>query len=408
MYYIILYYRYCIVNCLDESINITQRGSREALQVLPYQAKGWHKSKAYLGTTVQIKSTTSLWSLGTVDLNEVGRSVLHLPKKKSNPGDIPFVVMIEVKVAEPTDNCSVVVVIWQASIETSTALAIRNSTDIYITVIQADIECEQSIKTKSSKEQEQEHININDLFEICLLPSSCVPFGWADPDGNKDILITVGSCFAGASRVVRLNFLKAGGVVKLPDNTSRNGLGKDLIITVVAEKGGRVLHISNDITDDSTNNSLSSIINSSKSNESENEIQLGSESKSFGFSFSLSALGLSLVVERPIRREFLSLYIEGLEGKLKTKGALRSFEFMIVDLQIDNYSETTIYPVLLHSMKKDKPHNITNNNQSISSMDEKYKEKDIDFEEVPLLYISLIEETSHSSVSSTLKYVAVR
>ena len=383
--------RYCIVNCLDESINILQRGSRDPLQISPYQAKGWHKSKAFLGTTVQLQTTSSLWSLGTIDLNEVGRSVLHLPRKGSNPGDVPFVILIEIKLAEPTDNCSVVVVIWQASIETSTALAIRNDTDIHITVLQADIENEQ-MKTNI----------LNETFEVCISPSCCVPFGWPDPDGSTDILVAVGSCMAGASRVVRVNFLKAGGVIKLPDNTSQIGCGRDLIITVIAERGGRFLHITNGLTDDSSHSS-SSLINSTKSYESEGE-KSPTEWRSFGFSFSLSSLGLSLVFERPLRKEFLSLYIEGLEGKLKTKGVIRSFEFLLLDLQIDNYSETAIYPVVLHSLKKNK----STTDNKVKSPKDNLKDKDLDFEEVPFLYISLIEEISCSSSSSTLKYVAVR
>ena len=76
-------------------------------------------------------------------------------------------------------------------------------------------------------------------------------------------------------------------------------------------------------------------------------------SRTIGVSFSLASFGLSLVVEKPTRREFLSLYIDGLEGRLKTKGIQRSFEFIVMDLQIDNYSESAIYPVLLHSTKKE-------------------------------------------------------
>ena len=76
-------------------------------------------------------------------------------------------------------------------------------------------------------------------------------------------------------------------------------------------------------------------------------------SRTIGVSFSLASFGLSLVVEKPTRREVLSLYVDGLEGRLKTKGIQRSFEFIVMDLQIDNYSESAIYPVLLHSTKKE-------------------------------------------------------
>jgi hypothetical protein len=59
------------------------------------------------------------------------------------------------------------------------------------------------------------------------------------------------------------------------------------------------------------------------------------------------------VLEKPIRREFLSLYIDGLDFKVENKGILRSFELCIDDVQVDNYSESVIYPVLLHSSKKE-------------------------------------------------------
>jgi hypothetical protein len=74
--------RYCIVNCLEASIMVVQRGSREILEIASYQAEGWHKARASLGTSVQIRSANSLWSMGSVDLSEVGRSVIHLPKRE--------------------------------------------------------------------------------------------------------------------------------------------------------------------------------------------------------------------------------------------------------------------------------------------------------------------------------------
>jgi hypothetical protein len=52
-------------------------------------------------------------------------------------------------------------------------------------------------------------------------------------------------------------------------------------------------------------------------------------------------------------REFLSLYIDGLDFRVENKGILRSFELCIDDVQMDNYSETVMYPVLLHSSKKE-------------------------------------------------------
>ena len=67
----------------------------------------------------------------------------------------------------------------------------------------------------------------------------------------------------------------------------------------------------------------------------------------------LSSFGASLVVEKPVRRELFSMYIDNVDLSYKARGNLRSLEFNVMDLQVDNYSETMIYPVMLRSTKKE-------------------------------------------------------
>ena len=191
---------------------IVQRGSREILKISPYKAEGWHKSRASSSTSVQLRSASSLWSMGSIDLNEVGRSVIYLPKRNAIDRIKPFVILVEVKIADPNcEYCSVVVVIWQASIESSTALAIRNDSDVPVTIKQADIDFEKLGIDRT-------------LFEITVQPCQYVPYGWADPDAGSDILVTAGSSMIGAKlRIAKLNFLKAGEQLRLPDNTGRIG-----------------------------------------------------------------------------------------------------------------------------------------------------------------------------------------
>jgi hypothetical protein len=150
-----------------------------------------------------------------VDLNEVGRSALYLPGGKEEREGC--VVHIEVKVAEPSEHCSVVVVIWRASV-LSTALAVTNDSDVCITVRQADIDFDSK--------------GLGGLFEIMVPPGKSVPFGWADPDTGSHILVAIGNAISGAVRVVKLNFLKAGEVVRLSDNR-----GGTLLLSVVVEGG---------------------------------------------------------------------------------------------------------------------------------------------------------------------------
>jgi hypothetical protein len=211
-------------------------------------------------------------------------------------------------------------------------LAIRNDSDVHVTIKQADVDFNQLGLDKG-------------LFEVCVAPGQSVPYGWADPDSGSDILVTVGTTMSGNKlRIARLNFLKAGEQLRLPDNSGRKGSIGEVVLSVLAEGGGRVLRVTRAAERD-----IGDRIKSVRSGIGGDPVNVSS----FGISFSLASFGLSLVVERPIRREFLSLYIDGLEGRLKTKGAIRSVEFMVMDLQVDNYSETVVYPVLLHSTKKE-------------------------------------------------------
>lgn len=392
---------------------LAQRGSQEIVEISPYQSQGWHKSKVSSGTSVQIRTTNTLWSLGCIDLNELGRRVIHLPRRDSNPRPNacePYVVVIEVKAAETLDPCSVMIVVWQATQVKGAALSVRNDSDVYVTIKQADIETDQMGVDKAA-------------FDVCVAPYHSTPYGWADPDSSSDILVTAGTSLAGERlRIARLDLLNAGEQLRLPDNSNRVGAQGEIVLSVLAEGGGRVLLISRSV-DPGSSNSKNTQSSSSTSPVSTEGV------RSFGLSFGLASFGLSLVVEKPIRREFFSMYIDGLEGRVKTKGSMRSFEFMITDLQVDNYSETVVYPVLLHSTKKE-IHKSVDLFQFGQENDDDVGENEVDKNEhiaqckldsrskgeVPWLQMTLIEElaressdgSSSSSSSSVLKYVAIR
>ena len=117
--------------------------------------------------------------------------------------------------------------------------------------------------------------------------------------------------------------------------------------------------------------------------------QPSSKDRNFTLKISLKSIGLSVIAERPVRREFLSLYIDGIDATMSQRtinnydpytldgvsvgqgpgqglgsglglgpaagpglsagSAMTSYQLEISDIQIDNYSETAIRPVLLHS-----------------------------------------------------------
>lgn len=247
----------------------------------------------------------------------------------------------------------------------SVALSIRNEAELPVTIKQAGLTFDESSSRPG-------------LFDIVVQPTEWKPFGWADPDAGENVLVTVGANLSLSDaknqkkRIATISLLKAGEMLRLPDNTGRSGPQGEVVLSVLAEKCGRVLRISRYLTlyGDARSASSSGSVsgNGSSSRYALEDIDvddvdtatlpgtsqaatLGGETLPpycFALGFRLASFGISLVLDKPVRREFLSLYIDGLEGRAKFKGKSKSFEFVVSDLQIDNYSETALYPVLLY------------------------------------------------------------
>lgn len=149
-------------------------------------------------------------------------------------------------------------------------------------------------------------------------------------------------------RIANINMLRTDQQLRLPYNFGKGGGGSgEVVISVNAINGTKVIQISKvdklqafEYKRNGHGDALSPAT------------QKGPVFQNRSIVLLLSSLGVSLVVERPTRRELFSLYITGLELTLRF-GLMRSLEFVISDLQIDNYSESAIYPVLLHSKRKD-------------------------------------------------------
>ena len=65
----------------------------------------------------------------------------------------------------------------------------------------------------------------------------------------------------------------------------------------------------------------------------------------------LANVGISLIVEKPVRREFLALSLFDVSGKFRATSNASSMEFELGDLQLDSYSETAAQPVLLYAIR---------------------------------------------------------
>jgi hypothetical protein len=82
---------------------------------------------------------------------------------------------------------------------------------------------------------------------------------------------------------------------------------------------------------------------------------MGGVAFSLAFTFQVPTISVSLTVEKPVRREFFNLQIQGVSGCLRATSNARSLELEVGDLQLDSYSETAMHPVLLYSRKRYKP-----------------------------------------------------
>lgn len=147
---------------MDENVYFTQKSSKSMCEYQPYSPSAWHKLDSIRGTSVHIRTQSTIWSLGSIDLNELGTSVIHIPHKSydanisigpsekdslsvfggvvggSYTGGI--VIQVEVKIAESSDNCSVVVIIKRETAAVKTAMLIQNDAEVPVTVRQAGFE----------------------------------------------------------------------------------------------------------------------------------------------------------------------------------------------------------------------------------------------------------------------------
>eukprot|EP01041_Mallomonas_annulata_P001683 gene1683-3255_t len=356
--------RFCIVNCMDEAIEIRQQGTQETLFIEPFHAEGWHKADAMKGSMVQIRCQSSMWSFGAVDVNEVGSTVLLLPgaDRTTFASQRLSVAHIEVKLAERTENCAVLVVIWRGSVESGVSLSIRNDSDVPVVVQQANV------NYRGSRVE-------GTMFEMSVLPGTWVPFGWTDPQAGSSVMVAVGASLAAAGkRVATIEMMHVGAQLRLPDN-SRAGAQSEVLLAVQTSGSGRMLRI---------------VRRPEELSVGETVRKRGIPSSELSVCFSLSSIGVSLVVEKPIRREFLSMYAEGLACRVVTKGPVKTYEFVLRDLQVDNYSETCIHPVLLHSSKEGRRHH-----QGYLA-------------DAPLMQIAVIQDTPVGSSLVHYRYIAVR
>lgn len=413
--------RYCIVNCMNEPLIVAQRGlpaANKGFVIKPYHVEPWHKQDGALGNVLHFRTQSTAWSLGAVDINEGGSSVLHLPHRsammKKLPSNIdslnssrpqadekaiakvPFIIHVDVKEADYSENCSVVIIVWKASVHGhNAALSIRNESDVTVAIAQADIFYDVDGYDSS-------------LFDIVVSPGQWIPFGWADPDMGSNISIVVGENLRdNYRRVATVSFLKTGELLRLPDQSGRLGHSGEVLLSIIAQGSGRILRISRMKSD-------RGYLSEAKADELSDNVEAdGNTEKSLDIKLQLSSFGLSLVLDKPVRKEFLSLYLDGVDFTVKKIGRVRTFALDIMDMQIDNYSESRIYPVLLRSKKKEIHRSIQLTSEALDNDDqegeENDRETDVDSQEIPVIVVTIAQEISaHPGSAPIFRYVGFR
>ena len=581
---------YCVVNCLDEFIEMRQVGapasdvdiykdmvdinrllfpttqvdftpSRKKCSIAACSSAGWHRYDLSKGTAVQIRCESSAWSLGTVDLNEIGTTVLLVPKKKSpistdNKGkyDNPvvqiiedaYVLHVEVRFSDPSDHSYVNIVVWAPVPDKEgcchqAALSIRNDTAYPVIIHQTGA-------INIGKERKVDHRR----FLLKIPPGMWKPFGWMDQSFGTSVTVTLDPVFQNRNEnnfqdtgsfsyainqsysqsqsqsqselnnvpSCAIDILKIGKCAILyldnnhnnsnnndyksnnrNDRNDRNdyndqyGYNNDSIdhhysnrrndseaidLTVIATAGGSVLHLSqNGSLENSCHSHNSRGSPSSTSTHSIHDDRIGRDKdrdkntkiqRDVTLLFSLKSFGISLIAERPIRREFMSLYMDSIQGQLTHKqqyltstelsynrdrksghgqgqgqgrgygvrdsvhpskigSVFISYELEINDMQIDNYSETAIFPVLMHSFnashrerkkaarrrkrairrtENQEQQSRKSDNRDQANSSKSLVKKELGTEDFPFFALSIVQERMKGTSTPIFKYVAVR
>ena len=359
-----------IVNYMDEEIDLlhptnTAWDLGKMSTIAPKSSSPWHRPASFPSSTVRIKCESSLGSLGVVDLNEIGTTTMILPSNHANAttagGADLIVVQIDVSLSGPEACSYITVVVWRSCLSrrpnglidaSTSALSVKNKTDLPLVIQQEGLH--QVFSRQGSAYQKK--------FTLCIPPGEWLPYGWADPSIGSSVRVAVGtnSDFLPGEFVVidTLNLAKTCNVPvpHLPQYANK------IKLSVEAEGSGLVLRIH--LTQNSAPLSGVSTAgeNAAAAAAVENEHGLDVTDlrrRDFQFVMMLPTIGVSLIAERPTRREFFSLYIDRFEASVlkisesQLEDAQLSVEVKAMDMQVDNYSETAVYPVLVNTYHGD-------------------------------------------------------
>lgn len=351
---------YHVVNCLSESLVLRQKDAKEdqVTFVGPRTSQPWHSPGSSVEFNVYFRTETHDWSIGLVNINEIGTSTLLLPRQGAcdvNQNNFKA-INCEVRFSDPDDPSYITIVIWESTIrrnqkarkfifDTAVNLSVKNETAIPLIVRQAGINVGNRLRDQHRRYTEEEIAK----FEALVSPGEWLPYGWTDQDVGNMLEISVPSALSNnVGKPVVINMMKIGTEATL-DLSPIIGSREVLTIKVKTHANGRALIISGGVP---AHEKRRTTIQEYEATMSTANVVANDTS----LQLNLQTVSISVIADKPTRRELFCIYLEKISvfmqhvARTPYQDEASLLEFKLQDMQIDNFSETAVYPVLLTSV----------------------------------------------------------
>lgn len=358
---------FLLINCTSDIICCQQVKEGKGIgvnagvtKVASQATEEWHRRDANDDNTeVIIKSGSSKWSLCSIDLNEIGSHSIMLPVPKSEATKTLKIIEVEIKFAGPNENGYLLIIFRDSGNKNDdnyedAALSFLNDTDAPISIRQ---------------------LNISDAFKhdlsslvVVVPPWGWVPWGWVDlssdqllyvnvdnrqnEDGVVDVLQIEKKIQIKTTAAINLHMKdssKSNALTSSPIRGAANpyvGSSNCVFIKVIVDnKGHKIIHATQGVdTHPEEDDNFKNIHFHHKPDDT------------VEYRLSIRSIGLSIIGERPTRREMFSAYISEFSVFMKNykegyneKVYLTSFGMKVMDIQIDNYFSEAPFPILMHT-----------------------------------------------------------
>jgi hypothetical protein len=346
-----------IVNCLGSKITLCQRGLEtmdkdKLTEIQSNSTCPWHGLSTERETGLFIKTPLTAWSIGAVNINEIGTVSMMLPllpQKDSSISHVSsyMVLNVEIKFSDPKEFSYITVVIWESRIwrdpvtdkvlrEGNVNLSIKNDSIVPLVIRQKKVEADEWLAMSHSASIP----NAENEWYFMIPPNEWRTFGYFDPEGEDEFEFAVGpSVSETIGNPITIDLTRVGLTVPL---VASNDIR--LKIQIRSNNNGKVISIRNDEA------SAGQMTTASKKKNFDAKRQ-----NDFILKLILNTICVSVIADKPIRRELFALALLNLSLEVrqitatKDQDAAMLLEFKLQDIQMDNFCEAAVYPILLQT-----------------------------------------------------------